>query len=57
MAAKKQLKDKGILIRVSAVQKAALAEAAKMEGVSLSSWMLMVSLREAQKVKLKNAQG
>jgi uncharacterized protein (DUF1778 family) len=55
MAAKKQLKDKGILIRVSAAQKATLAEAAKMEGVSLSSWMLRVSLREAQKVM--NAQG
>lgn len=44
-------KDKGILIRVSAAQKRVLAKTAKSTGLGLSSWMLSVALREAQKMK------
>ena len=44
-------KDKGILIRVTSAQKRELAETAKRTGLGLSSWMLMVALRAAQKTK------
>lgn len=44
-------KDKGILIRVTGAQKRMLAETAKSTGLGLSSWMLMVALRAAQKTK------
>jgi uncharacterized protein (DUF1778 family) len=42
-------KEESVHIRVTAEQKATLAEAAGKAGLGLSSWMLMVSLREAQK--------
>lgn len=58
MAAKKKLKsrktglkDKGILIRVTEAQKRVLAETAKSTGLGLSSWMLSIALRAAQKMK------
>ena len=44
-------KDKGILIRVNGEQKRLLAETAKDAGLGLSSWMLSVALRAAQKTK------
>lgn len=44
-------KDKGILIRVTEAQKRVLAETAKSTGLGLSSWMLSVALRAAQKMK------
>lgn len=44
-------KDKGILIRVTKEQKEVLAETAENAGLGLSSWMLMVALRAAQKTK------
>ena len=44
-------KDKGILIRVTEAQKRVLAETAKSAGLGLSSWMLSVALRVAQKMK------
>lgn len=44
-----RIKDKGILIRVTETQKTALAEAAKKEGLGLSSWMLSVAMREIQR--------
>lgn len=44
-------KNKGILIRVTEAQKQVLAETAKATGLGLSSWMLSVSLRAAQKMK------
>jgi uncharacterized protein (DUF1778 family) len=44
-----RIKDKGILIRVTETQKAALAEAAKKEGLGLSSWMLSVAWRVIQR--------
>ena len=43
-------KDKGILIRVTGAQKRVLAETAKNAGLGLSSWMLTVALRAAQKM-------
>jgi uncharacterized protein (DUF1778 family) len=43
------LKDKGILIRVTEAQKAALAEAAAKEGLGVSSWMLSVAMREIER--------
>jgi len=53
MAAKKRRKairkDKGILIRVTEAQKETLTEAAERAGIGLSSWMLTVALREAQR--------
>ena len=42
-------KDENINIRVTAEQKAELAEAATHAGISVSSWMLAVALREARK--------
>ena len=57
MAAKKSKrrktgrKDKGILIRVTKEQKEVLAETAENAGLGLSSWMLSVALRAAQKMK------
>ncbi len=57
MAAKqpKQLdtgrKTKAILIRVTEAQKRVLAEAAQTTGLGLSSWMLSLALRAAQKLK------
>jgi uncharacterized protein (DUF1778 family) len=45
------LKDKGILIRVTAAQKQELATAAKREGLGLSSWMLTHALLAAQQVQ------
>jgi hypothetical protein len=44
-------KDKGILIRVTKAQKQVLAETAREAGLGLSSWMLSVALRAAQKMK------
>lgn len=48
---KRARKSKGILIRVTEAQKRELSEAAKSTGLGLSSWMLMVSLRAAQKTE------
>jgi uncharacterized protein (DUF1778 family) len=45
-------KNKGILIRVTEAQKQLLAEIAKSTGLGLSSWMLTIALRAAQKMKL-----
>ena len=45
----KRIKDKGILIRVTEAQKKVLAEAAKKEGLGVSSWMLSVALREIER--------
>lgn len=47
----RQRKTKGILIRVTVAQKRVLAKTAKSAGLGLSSWMLSLSLREAQKMK------
>ena len=47
----KRRKDKGILIRVTKAQKEVLAETAESAGLGLSSWMLSVALRAAQKMK------
>jgi uncharacterized protein (DUF1778 family) len=44
-------KNKGILIRVTAAQKHVLAKTAKSTGLGLSSWMLSIALRAAQKMK------
>ena len=44
-------KNKGILIRVTEAQKRVLAVTAKNAGLGLSSWMLSVALRAAQKMK------
>jgi uncharacterized protein (DUF1778 family) len=44
-------KDKGIFIRATGAQKRELAETAKSAGLGLSSWMLSIALREAQKLK------
>jgi len=44
-------KTKGILIRVTEAQKHVLAETAKSTGLGLSSWMLSIALRAAQKMK------
>jgi uncharacterized protein (DUF1778 family) len=44
-------KNKGILIRVTEAQKRVLAKTAKDTGLGLSSWMLSVALRAAQKMK------
>lgn len=44
-------KTKGILIRVTEEQKKVLAESAKETGLGLSSWMLSLALRAAQKMK------
>jgi len=56
MAAKKPKrksgrKTKGILIRVTEDQKKVLSETAKETGLGLSSWMLSLALRAAQKMK------
>ncbi len=51
MSPKKQLKTKGILIRVTEAQKRILAKTAKSTGLGLSSWMLSLALRAAQKMK------
>jgi uncharacterized protein (DUF1778 family) len=57
MAAKKSKqrnagrKTKGILIRVTEAQKRMLAETAKETGLGLSSWMLSVALRVAQRLR------
>lgn len=44
-----RIKDKGILIRVTAAQKKVLAEAAAKECLGLSSWMLSVAMREIER--------
>jgi uncharacterized protein (DUF1778 family) len=56
MAAKKPKrksvrKSKFIFIRVTEAQKKTLAETAKETGLGVSSWMLSLALREAQKLK------
>ena len=51
MTPKPGRKDKGILIRVTAAQKRVLARTAKSTGLGLSSWMLSIALRVAQKMK------
>lgn len=48
---KHRRKDKGILIRVTKEQKEVLAKTAENAGLGLSSWMLSVALRAAQKMK------
>ena len=45
------LKDKGILIRVTAAQKQELAKTAKSAGLGLSSWMLTTALLAAQQAR------
>ena len=45
------LKNKGILIRVTAAQKQALAETAKNAGMGLSTWMLTHALLAAQQAR------
>ncbi len=47
----KQRKTKGILIRVTEGQKRLLGKTAKSTGLGLSSWMLSLALREAQRMK------
>lgn len=42
-------KEESIRIRVTAEQKAALEEAAKRAGIGVSSWLLTLGLREAQR--------
>lgn len=44
-------KSKAILVRVTEGQKQLLAETARSSGLGLSSWMLSVALRAAQKTK------
>jgi len=44
-------KDKGILIRVTEAQKRVLVKTAKATGLGLSSWMLSIALRAAQRMK------
>ena len=44
-------KDKVILIRATEAQKEALTRAAEAAGLGLSSWMLMVALREIQRTE------
>ena len=51
MSPKTQRKIKGILIRVTETQKQLLAKTAKSEGLGLSSWMLNLALRAAQRPK------
>jgi uncharacterized protein (DUF1778 family) len=51
MPPKKQRKTKGIFIRATEAQKRRLAETARSAGLGLSSWMLSLALREAQKMK------
>jgi uncharacterized protein (DUF1778 family) len=41
-------KEDSIHVRVTAEQKQALADAAERAGVGLSTWLLMVGLREAR---------
>lgn len=50
MAAKTR-KTKGILIRATEAQKHLLAKTAKSKGLGLSSWMLSLALRAAQRTK------
>jgi uncharacterized protein (DUF1778 family) len=40
-------KDERVLLRVTATQKSVLQKAAEASGLTLSSWMLSVALREA----------
>ena len=47
------LKDKVILIRATDAQKALLMEVAEGAALGLSSWVLSVAIREAQRVKSK----
>lgn len=42
-------KEESIRIRVTPAQKEALTEAATRAGLGVSSWLLMLGLREAQK--------
>jgi hypothetical protein len=49
MAAKKTAKEVSIQIRATKAQKAKLAKAAEKRGLGLSTWMLMLSLAEAEK--------
>lgn len=44
-------KEENINIRVTAEQKAELAQAATHAGISVSSWMLTVALREARRAE------
>lgn len=50
MPPKKQRKTKGIFIRATEAQKRLLTQTVKSTGLSLSSWMLNLALREAQKI-------
>jgi uncharacterized protein (DUF1778 family) len=47
--AKRAAKDVNINIRVTADQKAELTRAAERAGISLSSWVVATTLREARK--------
>ena len=42
-------KDKAVLVRVTEAQKETLAKAAEKAGLGLSSWMLTVALKEAER--------
>jgi uncharacterized protein (DUF1778 family) len=42
-------KEESIRIRVTVAQKEALTEAASRDGLGVSSWLLMLGLRETQK--------
>jgi uncharacterized protein (DUF1778 family) len=44
---KKVTKDKSVQVRVTDEQKAILSKAAERSGLGLSSWLLMLGLREA----------
>lgn len=47
----KQLKDEDIRIRVTAEQKTRLVAQATRAGVGVSTWMLLVALREAERAE------
>jgi uncharacterized protein (DUF1778 family) len=49
------LKDDSIHIRLSSQQKELLTAAATRAGAGLSTWLLMLGLREAQKTGASNA--
>jgi uncharacterized protein (DUF1778 family) len=50
-------KDENVNIRVTAEQKAELAQAAAHAGTSVSSWMLLVSLKEAREARKAEGSG
>lgn len=52
-------KDDQVRIRVTAEQKAILAEAAESTGLGVSSWMLSIGLKEAETMRVarRNSKG